>query len=79
LPTLVESGIDGVEAYYSKDYGPDIPRLLLEACAAHNLVPTVGSDFHGFASMDRPPGSVTAPHDLLGRLEARVARIRTAP
>ena len=68
--------MDGLEAYYSKDYGPDLPRVLLEACAAHELVPTVGSDFHGFASMDRPPGSVEAPGDLLERLEARVARIR---
>jgi predicted metal-dependent phosphoesterase TrpH len=76
LPLLVEAGIDGLEAYYSKDYGPDPPRLLLEAAAAHELVPTVGSDFHGFASMDRPPGSVEAPGDLLGRLEARVERIR---
>jgi predicted metal-dependent phosphoesterase TrpH len=76
LPLLVEAGVDGLEAYYSKDYGPDMPRMLLEAGAAHDLIPTVGSDFHGFASMDRPPGSVEAPGDLLGRLEARVARIR---
>jgi predicted metal-dependent phosphoesterase TrpH len=76
LPLLVEAGLDGLEAYYSKDYGPDFPRTLLEACAEHELVPTVGSDFHGFASMDRPPGSVEAPGDLLARLEARVLRIR---
>jgi len=78
LPRLVSAGVDGLEAYYSKDYGPDYPRLLLEACAAHGLVATVGSDFHGFASMDRPPGSVDAPNDLLARLEARLERIRAA-
>jgi predicted metal-dependent phosphoesterase TrpH len=78
LPRLVSAGVDGLEAYYSKDYGADYPRLLLEACAAHGLVPTVGSDFHGFASMDRPPGSVDAPSDLLARLEARLERIRAA-
>ena len=78
LPQLLDAGVDGLEAYYSKDYGPDYPRLLLEACAAHGLVPTVGSDFHGFASMDRPPGSVAAPNDLLVRLEARLERIRAA-
>jgi predicted metal-dependent phosphoesterase TrpH len=76
LGPLVEAGVDGLEAYYSKDYGPDNPRLLLEACFVNDLVPTVGSDFHGFASMDRPPGSVEAPNDLLARLEARLARIR---
>jgi 3',5'-nucleoside bisphosphate phosphatase len=76
LPQMLAAGVDGLEAYYSRDYGPDAPRLLLEACATHGLVPTVGSDFHGFASMDRPPGSVEAPHDLLLHLEARLARIR---
>jgi len=76
LPKLVEAGIDGLEAYYSKDYGPDVPRQLLEACERDDLVPTVGSDFHGFAGMDRPPGSVEAPPDLLERLEARVVTAR---
>lgn len=72
LPSLIAAGIDGLEAYYSKDYGPDTPRELVEACTRHGLVATVGSDFHGFASMDRPPGSVEAPNDLLLRLEARL-------
>jgi predicted metal-dependent phosphoesterase TrpH len=76
VPSLIEAEIDGLEAYYSKDYGPDAPRMLLEACAAHDLVPTVGSDFHGFASMDRPPGSVDCPSDLLERLERRVEVIQ---
>ncbi|MDQ3809800.1 MAG: PHP domain-containing protein [Chloroflexota bacterium] len=76
LPRIVEAGVDGLEAYYSKDYGPEVPRLLLQACARFDLAPTVGSDFHGFASMDHPPGSVEAPSDLFGRIEARVARIR---
>jgi 3',5'-nucleoside bisphosphate phosphatase len=78
LPRLVRAGVDGLEAYYSKEYGPEYPRLLLDACATHGLVPTVGSDFHGFASMDHPPGSVDAPNDLLARLEARLERIRAA-
>jgi len=76
LPAVLEAGIDGLEAYYSKDYGPDYPRLLLEACQAHNLVPTVGSDYHGFGTLAVPPGSVPAPADLLERLETRVARLR---
>ena len=76
LPAVLEAGIDGLEAYYSKDYGADYPRLLLEACQAHNLVPTVGSDYHGFGTLAVPPGSVPAPADLLERLETRVARLR---
>lgn len=78
LPPVLAAGIDGLEAYYSRDYGPEPARLLHEACTEHGLVPTVGSDFHGFAGMDRPPGSVVAPNDLLARLESRVARLRAA-
>jgi predicted metal-dependent phosphoesterase TrpH len=78
LPTLLEAGIDGLEAYYFRDYGPDITRQLHEACAAHNLVPTVGSDFHGFPSMDCAPGSVASPHDLLQRIEGRLTVRRAA-
>jgi predicted metal-dependent phosphoesterase TrpH len=78
LPHMLAAGVDGLEAYYSKDYGPDVPRELLEACKAHNLVPTVGSDFHGMGTLLAVPGSVKSPPDLLERIEARVAAIRQA-
>lgn len=77
LSLLLAAGVDGLEAYYAKNYGPDVPAALLEACQLHSLVPTVGSDFHGFKSMDQPPGSVLAPADLLARIEARVAHLRS--
>ncbi|MBI2755992.1 MAG: PHP domain-containing protein [Chloroflexi bacterium] len=76
LPDMLTAGIDGVEALYSKEYHPDPVAMLRSACDAHHLIPTVGSDFHGFAGMERLPGSVAAPPDLLARLEARVAAIR---
>ena len=78
LPAVLEAGIDGLEAYYSKDYGPDYPRLMVEACHTYDLVPTVGSDFHGFGTLAVPPGSVHSPPDLLERLEARVFRLRAS-
>lgn len=77
LPAVLEARIDGLEAYYSKDYGPDYPRLMLEACQAHDLVPTVGSDFHGFGTLSAAPGSVDSPTDLLDRLETRVVQLRS--
>ena len=77
MPSIVEAGVDGLEVYYSKVYAPEVAQQLLDACARHGLVPTVGSDYHGFPSMDNPPGSVPAPEDLLERIEARVARIRS--
>lgn len=76
LPAVVAAGIDGLEVYYSKDYGPDVPTQMLDACRTHGLVPTVGSDFHGFGSLAVPPGAVHSPSDLLDRLEARVDKIR---
>jgi predicted metal-dependent phosphoesterase TrpH len=76
LPAVVAAGVDGLEVYYSKDYGPEVRAQLLEACGAHDLVPTVGSDFHGFGTLCVPPGRVASPPDLLERIEARVGRMR---
>jgi 3',5'-nucleoside bisphosphate phosphatase len=78
LPAVLEAGVDGLEAYYSKEYPPPVKEDLLEACAAHDLVPTVGSDYHGFGTLMVVPGSVPSPPDLLERLEARVDRLRRA-
>lgn len=75
LPQVLEAGVDGLEAYYSKEYGPEVPAQLLEACRENDLVPTVGSDYHGFGTLQTPPGGVSSPPELLERLEERVARL----
>lgn len=77
LPQVRAAGIDGLEAYYSKDYPSHVRDQMLEACQTFDLVPTVGSDFHGFGSLQTPPGSVVAPADLIERLDSRVARVRS--
>jgi predicted metal-dependent phosphoesterase TrpH len=77
LPAVLEAGIDGLEAYYSKEYPPEVAQAMLEACDAHGLVPTVGSDYHGFGTLQVAPGSVASPPELLERLEERVARLRS--
>jgi len=76
LPAVREAGVDGLEAFYSKDYPPEVRLQMLDACAANDLLPTVGSDYHGFGSLLTPPGSVSSPPDLLERLEERVERLR---
>jgi predicted metal-dependent phosphoesterase TrpH len=78
LPALLEAGVDGLEVYYSKssEYPPSVNSDLLEACAANDLVPTVGSDYHGFGTLMTPPGTVASPPGLLERLEERVAELR---
>ena len=78
LPAVLEAGIDGLEVYYSKVYPPEVSEQMLEACEQHGLVPTVGSDYHGFGSLLAAPGSVASPPDLLERLEARVNALRAA-
>jgi predicted metal-dependent phosphoesterase TrpH len=78
LPGVLDAGIDGLEAYYSKskEYPPEVQADMLAACAEYDLVPTVGSDYHGFGTLMTPPGSVESPPDLLDRLESRVERLR---
>lgn len=76
LPGLVEAGLDGIEVYYGKSYTPGEEAELLRACEANGLVPTVGSDFHGFEGLTRVPGSVPSPANLLERLEAHVENLR---
>ena len=82
LPGLAEDGLDGVETYY-QSYGPDRVAELLALGAKHGLLPTGGSDFHGFPlagheTVVNHPGSVEIPPSVLDALEARrAARLRT--
>jgi 3',5'-nucleoside bisphosphate phosphatase len=78
LPGLAAAGLDGVETYYP-NYGPDRKAELLALCSKLDLLPTGGTDFHGFphrmASGGQPilhnPGSVEIPPGVLDALEAR--------
>jgi 3',5'-nucleoside bisphosphate phosphatase len=78
LPGLAAAGLDGVETYYP-NYGPDRVGELLGLCQTLGILPTGGTDFHGFphrmASDGAPiinnPGSVEIPPSVLDALEAR--------
>jgi predicted metal-dependent phosphoesterase TrpH len=80
LPALAGAGLDGIETYYP-NYGPDRRAELLALCSKLGLLPTGGTDFHGFphrmASDGAPiidnPGSVEIPPSVLDALEARRA------
>lgn len=77
LPGLAEAGLDGVETYY-QGYGPDRVGELLALCGKLGLLPTGGSDFHGFPLAGHEevvnyPGSVEIPPTVLDALEARRA------
>jgi predicted metal-dependent phosphoesterase TrpH len=82
LPGLAEHGLDGVETYY-QGYGPERVAELLGLCERLGLLPTGGSDFHGFplaghSEVVNYPGSVEIPPSVLDALEARrSAKLRT--
>ena len=80
IPELARAGLDGVECYYQ---GYDRERVagLVALAREHGLVPTGGSDFHGFPLSGHTkvvnwPGSVEIPPSVLDELEARLARVR---
>jgi len=45
IEALVPAGLDGIEVYYP-DHTPDMVSSLQQLATQHNLVMTVGSDFH---------------------------------
>ncbi|HEY7061467.1 MAG TPA: PHP domain-containing protein [Chloroflexota bacterium] len=72
---LVAAGLDGVETYY-QGYGSERVEHLLALARQHNLVPTGGSDYHGFpmgdaTEVDNDVGSVYVPEETVERLRAR--------
>ena len=80
IPELARAGLDGVECYYQ---GYDRERVagLVALAREHGLVPTGGSDFHGFplsghSEVVNWPGSVEIPPSVLDELEARLTRVR---
>src|SRR3954466_15833325 len=75
LPALAQAGLDGVETYY-QGYGPDRVAELSALCGKLGLLPTGGSDFHGFPLAGHEevvnyPGSVEIPSSVLDALAAR--------
>ncbi len=82
LPGLAAAGLDGVETYY-QGYGPDRVGELLALCGKLGILPTGGSDFHGFPlagheAVVNYPGSVEIPPGVLDDLAARrAARLKT--
>jgi predicted metal-dependent phosphoesterase TrpH len=79
IPELAEAGLDGVECYY-QGYNPARVEQLVSAARAHGLVPTGGSDFHGFpmsgmVEVKNEPGSVEIPPGLVDELLDRKKRL----
>jgi len=72
---LAAAGLDGVETYY-QGYGPQRIAHLESLAHQHRLIPTGGSDFHGFpmgaaTEVDNDLGCVLVPEQTVERLRAR--------
>ena len=78
IPRLAAVGLDGVECYY-QGYPPDVVERLVATARTHRLVPTGGSDYHGFpmsgmTAATNEPGSVQVPPEVLDELRERRRR-----
>lgn len=78
IPTLARAGLDGLECYYFS-YDRQQVASLVNLARSHGLVPTGGSDYHGFpmaglSGASNEPGSVEIPtaiwNDLVTRQRA---------
>jgi predicted metal-dependent phosphoesterase TrpH len=87
VPELAAAGLDGVECYY-QSYSREQVETLVELARQHGLVPTGGSDYHGFPMsgaqvVSNEPGSVEIPaelwDELLARRQARAVRSAEGP
>ncbi|MER3448884.1 MAG: PHP domain-containing protein [Chloroflexota bacterium] len=75
LPGWVAAGLAGIEVYYA-GYTPDVVARLLGLADRYGLVPTGGSDYHGFGTPDEAlPGTVDVPREVVDRLVKRRFRL----
>jgi predicted metal-dependent phosphoesterase TrpH len=71
VPDLAPQGLAGLEIHYP-GYTPDMIEHLSTLAAAHDLVCTGGSDFHGLAILpDNMLGAIRVPIECLEGLRAR--------
>lgn len=72
LPLLVGAGLDGIETYYGT-YPPETVACLEGLARRYSLVPTGGSDYHGYEGLAHAElGSVSVPPECFAAL-ARIA------
>jgi predicted metal-dependent phosphoesterase TrpH len=65
LPALQETGLAGMEVYY-QDYDEASIERLLRIARRHGLLPTGGSDYHGFGGEhERLPGDIPLPDEVI--------------
>ncbi len=75
LPGWVGAGLAGIEVYYA-GYTPEVVGRLLGLADHYGLIPTGGTDYHGFGTPHEVlPGSVDVPWEVVDRLVKRRFRL----
>jgi 3',5'-nucleoside bisphosphate phosphatase len=77
LAEMIPAGLLGIEAYYGA-YKPEERGALADIAAFHNLITTVGSDFHGDVHGGAVIGGTSGPYDVLDRLVTAAATVQSA-
>ena len=78
LPSLVSAGLLGLECYYG-EYAAATVRHLADLAAAHSLIATGGSDYHGPNRHPTLLGGRRVPSEAAERLRAASAVLRQRP
>jgi predicted metal-dependent phosphoesterase TrpH len=78
LPTLVETGLLGLECYYGQ-YDDETVARLCALASQHGLIATGGSDYHGPNIHPTPLGGRWVPPETAERLRQRSERLRAEP
>jgi 3',5'-nucleoside bisphosphate phosphatase len=74
LAEMIPAGLLGIEAYYGA-YSPEERASLAAIATYHNLITTVGNDFHGDVHGGAVMGGTIGPSDVLDRLVMAAARM----
>ena len=69
LAEMIPAGLLGIEAYYGA-YAPEERESLAKIAARHDLITTVGNDFHGDVHGGAVMGGTIGPPEVLDRLVA---------
>jgi predicted metal-dependent phosphoesterase TrpH len=73
IPTLVDAGLAGLEAYHG-DHTPEMRERYARMADDLGLVATGGSDYHGPDAPGVPLGAAEVPEDTLSALRAIACR-----
>jgi hypothetical protein len=71
IPSIVESGLDGIECFHTK-HSTAMSERYLEIADKYHLLVTGGSDCHGFSKGKPLIGTVKLPYTHVEKLKDKI-------